>query len=68
MISRGTYSAPLPEVIPVSLAYYTQFPDESGQVVSYPDIYGTRQAKQPITPEPARLAELSIPPTTLPKR
>jgi murein L,D-transpeptidase YcbB/YkuD len=59
MISRGTYSAPLPEVIPVALAYYTQFPDESGQVVSYPDIYGTRQA---------RLAETSIPSTTLSER
>ena len=28
MIAKGTYSVPLPEVIPVSLAYYTQFPDE----------------------------------------
>lgn len=56
MISKGTYSVPLPDVIPVSLAYYTQFPDEAGQIVSYPDIYGNR-----------RLAELSIPSTTLPK-
>ncbi|CAN5521541.1 hypothetical protein BH10PSE6_BH10PSE6_57880 [soil metagenome] len=53
MISKGTtYSVPLPEVIPVSLAYHTQFPDEAGQVVSYPDIYGTRQA---------RLAQMPIP-------
>ena len=64
MISRGTtYSVPLPEVIPVSLAYYTQFPDEAGQVVSYPDIYGSRQAKERITPESARLAQLSVPST-----
>jgi murein L,D-transpeptidase YcbB/YkuD len=59
MIAKGTYSVPLPEAIPVSLAYYTQFPDESGQVVSYPDIYGSRQA---------RLAEMSIPSATLPAR
>jgi murein L,D-transpeptidase YcbB/YkuD len=60
MIARGaTYSVPLSEAIPVSLAYYTQFPDEAGQVVSYPDIYGSRQA---------RLAEMSVPSTTLPAR
>ena len=30
MIARGTtYSVPLPEVIPVALAYYTRFPDEA---------------------------------------
>ena len=64
MIARGTtYSVPLPEAIPVSLAYHTQFPDEAGQVVSYPDIYGSRQAKERITPEPARLAQLSVPST-----
>jgi murein L,D-transpeptidase YcbB/YkuD len=45
MISRGTtYSVPVPEVIPVALAYHTQFPDEAGQFVSYPDIYGGRSA------------------------
>jgi murein L,D-transpeptidase YcbB/YkuD len=45
MISRGTtYSVPLPEVIPVALAYHTQFPDEHGQVASYPDIYAARLA------------------------
>ena len=48
MISGGkTYSVPLSEVIPVSLAYHTQFPDEHGQIVSYPDIYGYRQARSP---------------------
>ncbi|WP_428669004.1 L,D-transpeptidase family protein [Reyranella sp.] len=57
MIAKGTYSEPLPEVIPVSLAYHTQFPDESGQIVSYPDIYGHNHR-----------AELSDPPTTLPER
>jgi murein L,D-transpeptidase YcbB/YkuD len=45
MIARGTtYSVPLSETIPVALAYHTQFPDEAGQVVSYPDIYGMRTA------------------------
>ena len=53
MISQGTtYSVPLPEVIPVSLAYYTRFPDETGQIVAYPDIYASRQAKEPIMPSP----------------
>lgn len=62
MIARGaTYSVPLSETIPVSLAYYTQFPDESGQIVSYPDIYGSRQAREPATAEPMRVAENSTP-------
>lgn len=57
MIAKGTtYSVPLPEVIPVSLAYHTQFPDESGQIVSYPDIYGNRH-----------VAEMSVPSTELVK-
>jgi murein L,D-transpeptidase YcbB/YkuD len=42
MSSRGTYSVPLTENIPVSLVYLTRFPDESGQLVSYPDIYASR--------------------------
>ena len=33
------------EAIPVALAYHTEFPDEAGQFVSYPDIYGSRLAK-----------------------
>jgi murein L,D-transpeptidase YcbB/YkuD len=40
MISRGSHSVPLPEEIPVSLVYFTRFPDEHGELVSYPDIYG----------------------------
>jgi murein L,D-transpeptidase YcbB/YkuD len=45
MISRGaTYSVPLPQEIPVSLVYYTRFPDEQGRVVTYPDIYASRVA------------------------
>lgn len=42
MSSQGTYSVPLTENIPVSLVYYTRFPDESGRLVSYPDIYANR--------------------------
>jgi murein L,D-transpeptidase YcbB/YkuD len=42
MSSRGTYSVPLTENIPVSLVYHTRFPDEAGQLVSYPDIYASR--------------------------
>jgi murein L,D-transpeptidase YcbB/YkuD len=58
MIARGsTYSVPLPEAIPVSLAYHTQFPDEAGQVVSYPDIYGSRQARESVAAAPLRVAE-----------
>jgi murein L,D-transpeptidase YcbB/YkuD len=59
MIARGsTYSVPLPEAIPVSLAYHTQFPDEAGQVVSYPDIYGSRQARESVAAAPLRVAEI----------
>ena len=46
MIARGTHSVPLPEDIPVALAYYTRFPDEAGQVASHPDIYAGRLAQK----------------------
>jgi murein L,D-transpeptidase YcbB/YkuD len=47
MVSRGmTYSVPLPEIIPVSLAYYPRFPDEHGQVASHPNIYADRLAEK----------------------
>ena len=47
MVSRGTtYSVPLAEIIPVSLVYYTRFPDEHGQVASHPDIYADRLAEK----------------------
>jgi murein L,D-transpeptidase YcbB/YkuD len=47
MISRGTsYSVLLPEIIPVSLVYFAQFPDEHGQVASYADIYADRLAEK----------------------
>lgn len=45
MAARGTtYSVPLPEVIPVALAYHTRFPDAQGQLAAYPDIYADRLA------------------------
>jgi len=38
-IARGaTFTVPVAEPIPVSLAYYTRFPDEKGQLASYPDL------------------------------
>ena len=45
MVAKGTYSVPLPENIPVSLAYYIRFPDERDAMVDYPDLYGSRQAQ-----------------------
>jgi murein L,D-transpeptidase YcbB/YkuD len=46
-VSRGTtYSVPLPEIIPVSLVYYTRFPDEHGQVASHSNIYADRLAEK----------------------
>ena len=45
MIARGaTYSVPLPEQIPTMLVYHTRFPDEGGQLVTHPDIYGRDRA------------------------
>jgi murein L,D-transpeptidase YcbB/YkuD len=46
---RTTYSVPLLQIIPVSLVYFTRFPDEHGQGVSHPDIYGSRQAEEGAT-------------------
>jgi len=47
MVSRGTtYSVPLPEIIPVSLVYYTRFADENGQVGSHANIYADRLAEK----------------------
>lgn len=48
---RRTFDAPAPP-IPVTLGYFTRFPDESGQVVAFPDIYklnlGAVQSSQDI--------------------
>lgn len=53
-IARGsTFSLPLAEPIPVSLAYFTRFPDTQGRLASYPDLYSRpsvaeRSAAEPI--------------------
>lgn len=39
---RYTFDAPAPP-IPVTLGYFTRFPNEAGQIVRYPDIYGLKQ-------------------------
>ena len=36
-----TFDAPAPP-IPVTLGYFTRFPDAAGEIVEYPDIYGLR--------------------------
>jgi len=63
--ARGTrtFDAPAPP-IPVELGYYTRFPDASGQIVTYPDIYNLRAHSDPAqTAVPdRRLACLSPPP------
>jgi murein L,D-transpeptidase YcbB/YkuD len=46
MVAQGTHSVPLTENIPVSLVYYTRFPDERGRVASLPDIYTSAQAAE----------------------
>ena len=52
-IARGTTcSVPLPEMIPTLLACHTRFPDEHGQIVSCPDIYGSLQATAMLLPSP----------------
>ncbi len=44
MIYAGaTRSVPLSTPIPVLLAYHTRFPDGSGKMKTYPDVYGHRQ-------------------------
>jgi murein L,D-transpeptidase YcbB/YkuD len=46
MITKGTYSVPLPQDIPVSLVYHTRFPDDHDEVVSYPDLYAKAMAER----------------------
>lgn len=42
--SGATRSAALSEQIPVSLVYFTTFPDANGQVVTHPDLYVRNRA------------------------
>ena len=46
MVQKGSHSVPLVTAIPVSLAYHTRFPDETGRIATYPDIYGRGQTAQ----------------------
>jgi murein L,D-transpeptidase YcbB/YkuD len=46
MIARGsTYAVPVPENIRVALVYSTRFPDEHGEIISYPDVYSHQTAR-----------------------
>jgi murein L,D-transpeptidase YcbB/YkuD len=58
MAAGATRTVPLSAPIPVLLAYHTRFPDEDGEVRTYPDIYGWRRQ---IARPPSEIAELAIP-------
>jgi len=46
MVARGsTYAVPVPEDIRVALVYSTRFPDEHGEIMSYPDVYSHPTAR-----------------------
>ncbi|MFK7837466.1 MAG: L,D-transpeptidase family protein [Sulfitobacter sp.] len=54
---RRTFDAPAPP-IPVTLAYFTRFPDQDREVVAHPDIYGLNAAVSP-SEDTIRLAEVT---------
>ena len=56
---RRTFDAPAPP-IPVTLGYFTRFPNAAGDIVDHPDIYRLGQAGNATSPEkaPCVLAEL----------
>lgn len=41
---RGTHRLPLPAIVPITIVYRTQFPDESNRLVGFPDVYGRQSA------------------------
>jgi len=44
--ARGsTYAVPVSEDIRVALVYSTRFPDEHGEILSYPDVYSHQTAR-----------------------
>jgi murein L,D-transpeptidase YcbB/YkuD len=43
LVGQGSHSVAVPENIPVALVYFTKFPNEGGDAVSYADIYRHRQ-------------------------
>ena len=49
---RRTFDAPAP-LIPVTLGYFTRFPNASGEIVDYPDIYNLRPTMRSALPDDA---------------
>jgi len=46
LAARGSTDAvPVPEDIRVALVYSTRFPDEHGEIMSYPDVYSHQTAR-----------------------
>ena len=46
MVARGsTYAVPVSEDIRVAFVYATRFPDEHGEIMSYPDVYSHQTAR-----------------------
>ena len=46
MVARGsTQAVPVPEDIRVVFVYSTRFPDEHGEIISYPDVYSHQTAR-----------------------
>lgn len=49
---RSTFDAPAPP-IPVTLGYFTRFPNAAGQIVDHPDIYRLERAQTSALPDEA---------------
>jgi murein L,D-transpeptidase YcbB/YkuD len=49
---RRTFDAPAPP-IPVTLGYFTRFPNAAGQIVDHPDIYNLGQVRTSALPDEA---------------
>lgn len=49
---RRTFDAPAPP-IPVTLGYFTRFPDAAGQIVDHPDLYNLGRAENTARPDEA---------------
>ena len=49
---RRTFDAPAPP-IPVTLGYFTRFPNAAGQIVDHPDIYRLGRAENTTMPDEA---------------
>jgi murein L,D-transpeptidase YcbB/YkuD len=54
---QRTFDAPAPP-IPVTLGYFTRFPDLDGQIITYPDVYNLALDTAPTAPD-IQIAELS---------